>query len=160
MTIHESERQRILDKVDKNWDDLTASLESFDEDELTIPNVIGIWSLKDLIGHLETWDRIAIRSLADAENGRVKPDGQSESQPSGSINEFNEADADQKRHKSIALLWQELNTTHAELVDRLKTSNGLSDDLIRHDTYAHYADHLNDIRKWQTARGTNQEASP
>jgi hypothetical protein len=149
MPVETSERQNILEKVDNNWSELVETLQSFSEGELTTPNVIGIWSLKDLIGHLETWDRIAITKLDRAERG-ISTSWWKDLQPQyASIDEFNEADADHNRHKSIAQLWTELHAAHGELVERIKTSDALTAELIHEDTYTHYAGHLNDIHAWQ-----------
>jgi uncharacterized damage-inducible protein DinB len=160
MSLDTTERNRIVAEVNRTWADLTRKLESFSENELNIPNVIGIWSLKDLIGHLETWDRIAIHKINYAEQGEHRPWWQLEESSYDNIDQFNEADADNNRHKSIPQLWNELHRTHAELVERLETSTAYTDELVEVDTYGHYQDHLNDIEAWESARKESDMAGP
>lgn len=159
MVDRSPDRNEILDGVHRNWSSLITKLQSFPESELTIPNVIGIWSLKDLIGHLETWDRVAIRKIGYAEQGQTDPWWLIENQPFATIDEFNEADADANRHKPIAQLWAELHATHAELIDRMESANAIREDLIREDTYEHYEGHLNDIVTWQSERDQQSDGA-
>lgn len=152
MTIDTSERLRILDDIKENWDQLISELESYDEEQLQTPNVVGIWSLKDLLGHLETWDRIAIKKLEYAEGGHELPWWQVEDLKFDNIDEFNESDADEKRSRSIEQLWSELHASHDELIERVSRTTALSRDLIAEDTYDHYAGHLEDIQRWKDSQ--------
>jgi uncharacterized damage-inducible protein DinB len=149
MTVSAEKRQEILNDIHQEWGALIDVLQGLSTDELEQPNVIGIWSLKDLIGHLETWDRIAIKKIRYTEQGKEGPWWKIEGAQFGSIDEFNEADADRNRHRSIDDLWNEMLATHQELVERVQETPVLSRDLIREDTYGHYRDHLNDIRQWR-----------
>ncbi len=152
MTVTSAKREQIIGDVNASWQALIEKLSEFSEDDLYTPNVIGIWSLKDLIGHLETWDRIAIFKIDEAESGRNRKWQEVQNEPHRSINEFNEADADTKRARSLETLWSELHATHQDLLTRLETTTVLSRDLIREDTYGHYRDHLNDILMWERSQ--------
>ncbi len=158
MIISSNERARIQAKVDQNWRQLIHELGEFTEDELHIPNVIGIWSLRDLISHLETWDQIAIRTLHYAEQGEHRPWWIVEHMSYSSIDEFNEADVEQNRHKSLAQLWTELHETHAALIERIETSPAVTAELLAVDTYDHYADHLNDIASWRRSHSGGEDS--
>lgn len=152
MEQFDSERDILLEKINRNWASLIEKLRSFDDEEMNIPNAIGIWTLKDLVGHLETWDRIAISKISYAEAGDHRPWYEIEEQPFDSIDTFNEYDAEQNRHKTLDQLWAELHARHDELLERIRSSAAVTDDLIREDTWAHYEVHLNDIRSWQQHR--------
>jgi hypothetical protein len=154
MAIPLSEREAILERVHENWNELAGELGALTDEELVIPNVIGIWSLKDLIGHLETWDRIAIEKINYAEQGEHRSRWPLDESAYDNIDQFNEADADNNRHKSIPQLWSELHRTHTELVERLEASTAYTDELVAVDTYDHYADHLSDIHAWRARRET------
>ncbi|MEX2426171.1 MAG: maleylpyruvate isomerase N-terminal domain-containing protein [Thermomicrobiaceae bacterium] len=152
MSTNTDERKRIIEQVNRNWSELIGILERFSKEELETPNVIGIWSLKDLIGHLETWDRIAIKKLDNAERGIEQNWWEVDDHPYASVDEFNEADADSNRHKPIPQLREELHVAHGELLEKLEKSPATTAELVREDTYDHYAVHLNDIRHWQSSR--------
>jgi uncharacterized damage-inducible protein DinB len=98
MAVTAEKRRQIIEDVHETWNELIEVLQSFDSEELEQPDVIGIWSLKDLVGHLETWDRIAIKKIGYAEEGRTESWWKIEEIPFKSIDEFNEADADANRH--------------------------------------------------------------
>ncbi len=145
-------RRELQSRIDANWQALLDKLDSFSDDELTIPNVIGIWSMKDLIGHLETWDRIATMKIEYAEQGETRPWWQVVESPYDGIDEFNEADVEANRHKSIEELWHELHSRHTELLKRVERSSAVTNDLIAVDTWEHYLVHLADITEWERQR--------
>jgi hypothetical protein len=157
MSIDALEQSRIIANVDRTWTSLIGKLESFSEDELNIPNVIGIWSLKDLIGHLETWDRIAITKIDFADQGEYRPGWPLDESSYDTIDPFNEADVVNDRHKSVSDLWDVLHRTHAELLERLETSTAYTDELVAVDTYDHYRNHLKDIEVWESARKGSED---
>ncbi|TVR75191.1 MAG: ClbS/DfsB family four-helix bundle protein [Sphaerobacteraceae bacterium] len=152
MTIEQAERQRIIDSVEQNWTELIQTLETFDEAALLEPDVIGIWSIADLLNHIETWDGNAIRILEHAEKGDDRPWWIAAGLNYDSVDEFNEADVEKKRNRSIDMRWSLLHKTHAELITTLERSPALTDVKIEGDTSGHYAEHLQDIRRWQEQR--------
>jgi uncharacterized damage-inducible protein DinB len=156
MPINQTNRIELLERIDASWNALILKLESFSQDEMHIPDVVGIWSLKDLIGHLETWDHIALTKIHYAEQGDSRSWFEIEEQPFDSIDAFNEHSASQKRDTSLEMLWKELYDRHRLLRDRVRLSDAVSDDLIREDTWAHYDGHLNDIRRWETRHTETQ----
>ena len=149
MSNFEVRREQLLPRIDTSWNRLLAKLESFSEDELNIPDVIGIWSLKDLIGHLETWDHIAILKIQFAERGETRPWWQVLESPFHDIDEFNEADTVANRGKSLDQLWRELHHRHDVLLEKIRSSDAVTSDLIAVDTWEHYQVHLADIEAWE-----------
>lgn len=152
MTITSDERQRILAEIDQTWNELITVLRGFDRTELQDPGVVGIWSLKDVLGHLETWDRIAIRKLELAEAGDDRPWYEADGMSANGIDEFNESDAEAKQDVPVDTLWSQLYATHDELLNRVRESPALSRELIAVDTCDHYRGHLNDIQAWQRSK--------
>ena len=160
MSERDLPREELLTRIDTKWNRLLAKLESFSEDELNIPDAIGIWSLKDLIGHLETWDRIAILKIQFAEQGETRPWWQVLESPFNDIDEFNEADAVANRDKSIDQLWRELHECHDLLLEKIRSSDAVTSELIAVDTWEHYQVHLEDIEAWERQRPQPQDAQP
>jgi uncharacterized damage-inducible protein DinB len=145
-------REQILDAIDTNWNHLIETFRSFSVDEFDAPNVVGVWSLKDLVGHIETWDRIAITALENAEVGKTTAWWKIVGVERRGLDQFNEADADNDRHRSLDDLWAKMIATHEELVRKIEESTALSREAIEEHTYEHYREHLDDIRDWQARR--------
>lgn len=150
MTVSAEKRQEIITDVHESWDQLIQILESYRAEELEQPNVIGDWSLKDLISHVSTWDRITIEKIKHAETGEKVSWRVVGGESYRNLHQFNEATADANRHRTIEDLWSEMIATHQELLERIAETPVLSRDLIRVDSYGHYRAHVRDIRKWQS----------
>jgi uncharacterized damage-inducible protein DinB len=159
MSDSDSLKEIMLTRIDEHWNRLIQRLEAFPEKDLLIPDVIGIWSLKDLIGHLETWDRIAILKIKQAEQGNQLPWWQVIDSPYRDIDEFNEADAASSRHKSIEQLWRELHARHEGLIEQIRTTGEVPEELIAVDTWEHYLEHLRDIEAWEQRVGSPDNTS-
>lgn len=150
MTVSDEKRREIIGDVHESWNQLIETLKGYTTQELEQPNVIGHWSLKDLISHVEIWDRITITNIDYVERDQ-KPSWRNYAGDTyRNIDEFNNAVADANRHRSIDELWSEMMATHEELLGRIAETPVLSRDLIRVDSYGHYRAHLRDIRKWQS----------
>lgn len=143
-------RDQVLDRIDSAWSDFTNVIDGVPDELFDLTGAVGSWSVKDVIGHVATWDREALNALRQFVEDRnfralvTWPD----------VDEFNARQWEAKRKSDLADLRVELENTHRELVGLL---SGLpeeyfeSDEVherIRIDTYEHYADHGPEIRQW------------
>jgi uncharacterized damage-inducible protein DinB len=139
MAITAERRERILNDVAESWRTLLETVDSLDESDLHAPGRIGEWSVKDVLGHIATWDRVAIQRIRLAERGerrRLVPN----------LHRFNHEQAEAAREKSVDDVRADMESTHRELVQLLESTPVLTRDLIRADTYDHYRGHVDDIR--------------
>ncbi len=133
--------------IDGSWRELQCALADVPGDRMEEPGVVGHWSTKDLLGHVTTWEAemmANVQRVVDGLEMKLYPD----------IDAFNEDASAAKRAMSLEDLRQELFTVHGETV---RFVSALSDELlgreevewrIRIDTFAHYREHTEQIRRW------------
>ena len=151
-----ADRQGVLGAVGSAWDELKRAIALVPHDRVDVPGVVGPWSVKDLIGHVATWDQEALQALRrylsdrDAKALVTWPD----------VDEFNARDVARKRETGLPELHRGLDESHQQVVELI---SGLEDvefgsseveTRIRVDTYAHYADHTAQILRWLAAPGS------
>ena len=122
-----ADRQGVLGAVSSAWDELKRAIALVPHDRVDVPGVVGPWSVKDLIGHVATWDQEALQALR-----RYLSD----------------------RDAKALVTWPDVDESHlqvVELVSGLAEEEFASSEVearIRIDTYAHYADHTAQILRW------------
>lgn len=65
-------RDEAIATLREGYDEIHALLEGVADEDLRRPRTIGggEWSAKDLLGHVASWEEIAIRALAEWRDGR------------------------------------------------------------------------------------------
>ncbi len=151
-------KQQLLERVDKAWEDLKQSYAGLSEHELTEAGVMGDWSVKDIIAHVTWWEEEALKYLPVLLKGGTPP---RYSALYGGIDAFNTLMTQRKRSLSLAEVLQERNDTHRRLIkfiqdapeDQCRREDGFRRRL-RLDTYAHYSLHAEAIRRWRHNRSS------
>ena len=145
-----TDRDGVLRAMDSVWSELESAIRRVPDDRVDVPGVVGPWSVKDLIGHVATWDQEALQALRrylsdrDAKALATWPD----------VDDFNARETARKRDTSLAELRRQLDETHlqiVELVSGLAEAEFASSEVearIRIDTYDHYVDHTGQIIRW------------
>ena len=149
-------REETLSAVSKTWQELKDAIALVPDDRLDEPGVVGSWSVKDLIGHVTTWEEEALQALRrhvdESDTGALSawPDD---------LDGFNAREAEGKKGTGLAQLCRELDDCHVQIV-RLVSALGEAEfqmtevsERIRIDTYDHYADHAGQILRWLDAPG-------
>ena len=152
-----ADRVDTLSTVSSSWRELERAIAHVPHDRVDTAGVVGSWSVKDLIGHVATWDREALQALRrylvdrDAKALVTWPDD---------IDGFNAREAARKRATDLAVLRRELAECHRQIVELV---SGLAEEeletrevkaRIRIDTYEHYADHAAQVLRWLDAPGS------
>ena len=113
---------------------------------------MGEWSVKDILGHVTTWDGEALAHLPTVARGGRPPRYADE----GGIDAFNARTAAEKRHLSLEQVLEQMDATHARLVRYLRDTpkEEIADRTrfvrrLRLDTYGHYRLHAEAIRAWR-----------
>jgi len=149
-------RSGLLRRVDEAWNALTASYAGLSETEMVEPGVTGAWSVKDIIGHVTSWEDESLTHLPLVLAGKKPPPY---SVTFGGIDAFNAQTVEEKRDLSLSEVLRQRDDTHRRLVDFIRRVP--EDQLVREtrfrrrlrlDTYGHYAKHSEAIRKWRRQR--------
>lgn len=146
-------REEILEALRRARHDLEDAIASVPEGRIAEPGVVAQWSVSDLIGHVTTWEQVAIsalrRFLADRDLKAVVT--------WTDVDGLNARESCRKSALSLAQLRRESTESYAQLVvvlsefpgDRLAQEE--VETRIRVDTYGHYAEHTAHIRDWLAA---------
>jgi DinB family protein len=129
--------------------------------QLMTPGVTGAWSVRDILAHLTTWEKEALKHLPLILKGARPP---RYSVQYGGIDAYNARMTEQKRSLSLSEVRAQLAATHGQLVDFIQSApehQVISETRFRHrlrlDTYSHYPLHAEAIRQW---RGRIQTRPP
>ena len=144
------QKQNVLREIETTWQALQGALVRVPSERMEVGGVVESWSMKDLIGHITTWENEAMKSL---QNYFQQNDVKMLAWPSD-LDAFNARTTEEKRAKSLDDLLDDMKTTHEETVRFIQAMKEEAFDVpevearIRIDAFAHYADHTEGIQKW------------
>jgi hypothetical protein len=148
-----SELERELERA---WVELRSVVEGVPEDELEKPGVVGVWSIKDLLGHIAFWSQHAADSLTAVNTGRLEDIvfGEGETW----FDDWNAREYIVRRDRSFPenrIEWlQGHDNARAALIatseEDLAKTHGRYDPQrsFPADTFLHYREHTEHIRSW------------
>ena len=149
-------RSQLLKRLEKAWEAFKESYAGLSDSELMEPGVTGGWSVRDIIAHVTWWEEEALTHLPLILDGRKPP---RYSVTYGGIDAFNAQMTERKRRLSLSEVLRQQDDTHRRLIDFIQSAP--EDQLIREtrfrhrlrlDTYSHYPEHAEAIRKWREQR--------
>ena len=133
----------VLAAIDDSWRGLHKALTPLTSKDMEARGVCGEWSVKDVIGHITTWEAAVLRELNGSSLTGIN------------IDEFNEQEVQVKSKMSAREIMAELESTHRALRDALGAA---PDSHFKHgtpmrrkideDTVLHYDEHAQHIRQW------------
>jgi hypothetical protein len=139
----------LLERIEAAWRDLLATLDDIPEERLEEPGASGEWSIKNLMGHLATWDDIALAKIERVIAGQPEEDADFQA--------INDADHAARQGRTLAEERSAMHRAHAAVVERLESIAGIDataiDAAISPDTYDHYTEHIPDIQQWRNRAG-------
>lgn len=149
-------RQRLLNRLDAAWRAFTDSYAGLTEQDLLVPGVTKIWSVRDIIAHVTTWEEEALKHLPAILDGRRPP---RYSVTYGGIDAFNALIAARKKDLPLDEVIRQQAAVHRRVIRAIERAP--EDQLagasrfrrrLRLDTYGHYAGHTAAIRRWRERR--------
>jgi len=157
-------REHLLKRMDEEWPQFKALLDSIAEDEMDTPGVVDEWNLKELLGHVIFWAEKAAHDVKAVAEGRVDdiklPGGQT------NVDLWNAEAAARGKSMSAGDLKAELTRRHEDARTALEevAEAGLAVQLggwsvglrFAEDTYRHYREHAEQIRAWQRQLETTE----
>ncbi len=151
-------RSQLLQRLDGAWKAFKESYEGLSDSQMTEPGVTGSWSVKDIIAHVTAWEEESLRLLPVILAGGKTP---RYSALYGGIDAFNTQTVENTKNLTLAEVLRQRDDTHRRLVGFLQ---GVAEDhfiretrfrrRLRLDTYRHYPEHADGIRKWRARRRT------
>ena len=152
MSNGEGQAKKLLRRLETAWSAFKESYAGLPDSRLTEPDVMGDWSVKDILAHGTTWEEEALKHLPLIAAGGRPP----RYVTYGGIDAFNARMTEQKRGLSLSDVQAQLDETHHRLVDFIRSAP--EDQLTREtrfrrrlrlDTYSHYPLHAEAIREWR-----------
>jgi hypothetical protein len=155
--MRETITTRVLRTLDAAWAAFEESYAGLPDAALLEPGVVGDWSMKDVLAHVNTWEEEALQYLPVIAAGGTPP----RYATYGGIDAFNARMAERKRDLALSDVRRRLEESHRRLVDLIR---GVPEDLLtgetrfrrrlRLDTYGHYLLHADAIRQWRARAAT------
>ena len=137
-------KQQVVAAIDDAWRELRRTLSRLRTADMVVPGVVGDWTIKDLIGHITTWESELIDALTLHSN-----------LPSRDISQFNQDEAEAKSHFSTREVMAQMEETHRllrDLLSQLPSSRFEPGDgtrsVIDEASVLHYEEHAAQIRGW------------
>ena len=158
-----STKQDSLNAIDEAWDELQRALTGVPPEHIDDSGVAGDWSVKDIVGHVTTWERELIARLEGyMATGDEEPLKYSSYE---SIDEFNEISVQENKARPVHELTDDLEATHVHLVallgrtpeEAFKTAD--LEKRVREDSFKHYREHAETILKWLDDAQTRKSGS-
>jgi hypothetical protein len=149
-TSLKSRSETAFARIDAWWDEWIAALDSLSEDELEVPGVCGKWSARDLMAHVEGWDRHGLLVAERSAAGLSLDDPELRGTNRRSAERF----AGLSVSESKALMEQ----AHSKMMERLRALGEIEPKWIAEDTYRHYPDHVSHLLDWRSQRADERDA--
>lgn len=89
------------------------TLEGFPESEWETPGACGVWSVKDIIAHLASYEHLLVDVLSTFVGGGPTPYLSKYTDPGGN---FNDSEVAARKGKSFKEVLGEFNDTHAQVI--------------------------------------------
>lgn len=158
-------REEMLKLIDEQYAELLARLDGVSEDSFKRP-VIEWWTLKDLLGHMAMWQRVAIQFIADYKrNGVPQSLGLT---GDAAVDAYNKRGVAARRDLPLARVRAELDAAHRDLVAAIQTLSDADltralpapwgegatlERLIAINSYQHDPEHLEQITRFIAQTG-------
>ena len=142
-------RREMLTKVGDSWEALQKALGRVQPHRMEEAGVVEAWSVKDLIGHVTSWERQAMSTIL-----AFQESGDADALQWADIDGFNALTAKSNSSRSLEELRSDMETVHDELlvfIDGLPEEIAEDDRVrrgVRVDGYEHYAEHTEHILDW------------
>ena len=139
------DRDQILEDIRQQWDALMGLVDSVPRPRMEDPKAVDEWSIKDILGHILTWDAEVMAEIRHVRTGGA---------PFQRPDDFNDAKAAELRGLPLSETLANLKQTHDDCVAYLASlpEEAFAIDRVRSLAQGcaahHYAEHAEDIEGW------------
>ncbi len=146
-------KQQVVNKLEQAWMSFKESYTGLTDVQLMENGVLGEWSVKDILAHVNIWEEEALKYLPYILEGKATP---RYSTLYGGIDAFNAKMVAGRRNLGLNEIRTRLEDTHRRLVEYVQGAPEEQFTLetrfrrrLRLDTYSHYPEHTRAIREWR-----------
>ena len=154
---------RLLDSMQTGHQLFKALIAELNDEQMRLPGVIGVWSVKDILAHIVVHEQRMIDWVTKKLRGENVEAPQPYSMPEEELTLLNEQIYQQNRGRSLENLLSDLDTTYLQsiaLVESALESTlldarrfSLQDgeplwEAVAANSFWHYEEHGRDIRAW------------
>lgn len=132
----------VIDALNTNFQALRATYADLDNDRLATPDVVGYWSPKDVIGHIEFW---AERAVQRAE-ARVQ--GVPFQEEDLDVEEINVREYELRKNWTGEQAIAAMDDAHARLLDAVSREPNPAVEHVA-GTLEHYDEHTQELAAWR-----------
>ncbi len=155
MTDQTTGKGAALQQIEEQWQQLLDSVNALPQEDLPQPGAVGHWSIRDMIGHVATWDRelvkVVDRYISSGEKINYGDDE--------AVDKYNEAEVLRQQGLTLNQLWDEVHQCHRQLVEFLHNLSEepfdpatYSGEWMATDSWSHYQEHRQDIERWKAGQ--------
>jgi hypothetical protein len=142
---------------------LVQAIDGLTDDQMLRVGAVGLWSVKDVLAHLVSWEAELVTTLAQLEQHKLRPPRIVEIDD---IDEWNDEQYHTNARRSLDAVLQDFDGVHKHLVQAVEAlSDRVLDDnrlfpwmegeplsyLIAENAVWHEEEHAEDIRAWREA---------
>lgn len=141
--------ETVIDKIEDSYAELTRLIENLPEAQLTAPDLPNGWSVKDVVAHISAWEWRCASLLDEAHDSdlplQAEPD----------VDALNKEAYEDRKNWS----WEEVDfdsrAAHRSLLAAIRQMppRRLQNDVVARsiaiETWGHYEEHLQDLRRWR-----------
>src|SRR5438552_18325393 len=110
------DKQQLLKRLEKAWATIKESYAGLSDSQMMEPDVMGNWSVKDILAHVTTWEEEALKYLPLIITGGSPP----RYIQYGGIDAFNAQMTEQKRNLVLSEVLKQLDERHYRLIDYIQ----------------------------------------
>jgi len=154
-------KDALISVIKEERRNLDSLIEGLSIDQKLTPAVEASWTIKDIMAHIATWERLAYDRINSVLTGDSLKYPVIESD--NFVDDFNAGTYEKYKDAEFGLVEQEYHTSHADLMDQIRP---LDEDFIQGklpfdwageltvlvfisaNTHWHYQEHTSSIRKW------------
>lgn len=159
------EKDEIIDKLEDEREKFLEAIDGLSDEAMQEPGVVGEWSVKDILAHLNAWEAELVKLLWQAGQG-LKPSTVHFSDMS--VDERNAEWFEGGRARPLELALSDFIAVRKQTIRRVEGFNDrqLNDpahfawsknyplwEWIENDSYGHEAEHTAQIMEWRTREG-------
>lgn len=159
------QKEQILRELRESRAEFLDAIEGLDESEIMEPGVVGEWSIKDLLAHLNRWEGELVTMLWQVKEGRF-PD-RPEISGQDQIDEINRRWYLESRDRPLDMIESDFRALRPQTIRRVEafSTEELNDPdfhkalrgeplwrWIEVDTFEHEREHAEQVRRWRTSR--------
>jgi hypothetical protein len=119
-------REEAIRTLRDGHDQLDSLAQALTDEDLTRPATMGggEWSAKDILGHIATWEEVALRTLEEFRRGETpwieRDEGPFAAPATGRVDAFNARTVAEKQRRPLEQVRREAAGTHRGLVEAIR----------------------------------------